>query len=150
MRDDASAQKQRLGQLEVARRTVKHDQALAADLGQFDRPASSEAMLWITHQHQLVLVQRHGIDVRVAQRAHESNLNFVVEHHRQDLFGVTRADRHVDPRVKVGEALQHRRQYVCAYGWGGAQCQSAGACRAQVSQRLATILDGLHCALGAR
>ena len=139
-----------LRQLEVARGAVEHHQPLAADLGQLDRAAARKAVLRIAHQHQLVLVQRKRVDVRVAQRAHQPDLDLVVEHHRQDLFGVAGAHGDVDARVQIREALQHGRQHVRAHRRRGAQRQPSRAGRAQVGQRLATVVDRLHGALGAR
>ncbi len=93
----------------------------------WDRPASRETVLRIAHQHQLVLVQRHRDDVRVAQRSDQPHLDLVVEHHGQDLFGVPGAHGHVDARVQVRESLQHGGQDIRADRRGSAERKSARA-----------------------
>jgi len=75
-------------------------------------------------QHQGLLIQRDGLDVRMPQRPHHRELDFFAEEHLQHIFGMTGPDGDFDPWVRPGKSLEKRGQNVGAHRRGGAQYQT--------------------------
>lgn len=127
---------------------VEEDEVLAHELLDADPPSGGEGVPGVHDEHDLVLVERHALDVGMAERAHEAELHLVAQHHVQHLLGVPRADGQPDRRVRGAEALQDRREDVRADRGGRAEQELSGGAASEVRQQLATVGERHERALG--
>src|SRR5919202_6238504 len=112
---DARVPEKRTRQLVVARGVVEEYELLAPDLRQLRRSLLCKAMLRVHHQHELVLVKRHALHLRVAHRPRQPELYLLLQNHLQNVLRVPGPHRDRHPGVRCREALQDRRQSVRAY-----------------------------------
>jgi hypothetical protein len=105
---------------------------------------------WVADEHQLVLVERHALDLDVPERPDETDLDLVTEHELEHLLGVTRADRQLCARVGRVVALQDEREDVRRDRGCGADRELAGAAVDDVGDDAPTLGQRLERALGVR
>src|SRR5919109_519099 len=113
-RDGAGTAEELVRQPVIARRAVEEDQLHVADLLGADRLLLGEAVLRVDDENEVVLVERRRLDLRVAERTAESEVDLLLEDELEDLFRVARANRQLDPRMCPAEAGQDPRQDVRA------------------------------------
>src|SRR5260370_20435193 len=72
----------------------------------------------------------------------EPKVALVAEHELDNVFGVPRPHRHLDPRVGGDELLQELRQDICAGSRGRGDDQVAGGGRFDLLERVAALGEG--------
>jgi hypothetical protein len=147
-RNRSGAAEELVRQSVVARRAVEEDQLDVADPLRADRLLTDEGVVRVDDEHELVLVERCRLDLRVTQGPPEPDLHLLLEDEVEDLLGVPRPDRELHLWVRATEPGQDPGQDVGADSRGRPERELAALASRELAEEPAPGSRGAERPLG--
>ena len=105
-------------------------------------------MLRVDHEHELVLVERDRLQLRMAERPAEPDLHLLAEHELEHFLRVPGADRQGDLRVRAPEPGQDPGEDVGTDRGGRAERELARLAPGELGEQPAPARDAVERPLG--